>query len=173
MHHLSKKLLHNGNTLIETLLYVAVFSLMLAGVSSVYLSAAQSRNRTQSISEVEQQGAFAGRIILQSLRNATAVNTPALGGSSATLSVNTSTPATTPTVFSLSSGRLQVTEGAGSSVFLTGGRVTVSNLIFYNYGNSGTLGSVRYEFTVSSNAGGGRTDYNYQKTFYGAASIRP
>jgi hypothetical protein len=51
-------------------------------------------------------------------------------------------------------------------------QVLVSSLSFANYGQSGTTGSVRIQFDVAKVNPNQRTEFQYQKTYYGTASVR-
>lgn len=70
--------LHNnkGITLIELLLYVTLASAVLTSISIFLNISLVSKAKSQTIIEVDQQGNFAMRKILKTIRQASAVNTP-------------------------------------------------------------------------------------------------
>src|SRR4051812_761321 len=109
-------------TLIELLLYIAVTSVIMFGVSSFLIVSLQSRVKNQTIAEVEQQGAEVMAVVTQSARNAKTVTAPAVGASASSLTITTFVPATSPTVFDSASSLMQIKEGVGSAVPLTSTR---------------------------------------------------
>ncbi|MBI4252913.1 type II secretion system protein [Candidatus Uhrbacteria bacterium] len=161
-----------GFTLVELLLYVGILATLML-VTSLLLSAIlQARVKSQTIAEVEQQGAQAMHVITQTLRNADGINSPGQGLGAASLSVNTYTLANNPTLFDLSGGIVRITEGAGQATPLTNTRVTVSSLSFQNFSRSSTPGTIRIQFIVSAVNASGSNEYDFQKTFIGSASLR-
>lgn len=160
-----------GFTLVELLLYTTLIGVVVAAVAVVLVLLQRQRVRSQVITEVEEQGTGAMQIMTQIVRNATGINSPAIGASGSTLSVSVTTGALSPTVFSLSGGVLRMTEGVAAAVDLTSAKVTVSSLTFYNLSRSGTPGTIRIVYTVSYNATG-PVEYSYSKVFTSDASLR-
>jgi prepilin-type N-terminal cleavage/methylation domain-containing protein len=165
-------MIKRGFTLIELLLYTVVVGIILTAVSALLFGILQSRVKNQTIAEVEQQGIQVMQIVTQTLRNATAINSPSAGASVAMLSVNTPVGASNPTVFDLSSGVIRITEGAEAAVGLNNSLVTASGLTFQNLTTSGTPGTIRVTFTLTRVNPSGRNEYDYAQTFYGSASLR-
>lgn len=161
-----------GFTLVETILYVLLFSLFVSSLAAFLNVLSSSKTNNIITTEVDQQGTFAAKIISQTLRNAGSVNIPSLTTNGTILSVNTNLASTTPTVFSVTNGVLSMTEGLNQSVALTNSKVTVSNINFVNVGNSGTSGSVHFNFTVSAVSNAQSAEYNYSSVFNGAGSLR-
>lgn len=141
--------LGGGFTLIELLLYVSLSGIIVFSISIFMASLLEARVKNQTIATVEQEGAAALHIITQTLRNATAINSPATGNTAATLSVNTAVPANNPTVFDLSGGAIRMKEGAGAAVPLTSNLVIVSNLLFQNLSRPTTNGNIHISFTIT------------------------
>lgn len=162
----------NGFTLIELMLYVGIAATVLLAAAIFFSLALEARIKAQVVAEVEQQGEYAMRIILQSARNADAVNAPATSTSDTVLSFAYADAAKNPTVFAVSSGALAVTEGSGQPAALTSARVAVSAIQFFNLSRTGTPGMVRAQFTLSAAGASGRSEYAFSKTFYGSASLR-
>lgn len=163
---------NKGFTLIELLLYLAIISLILLPISSFLSSFFEARVKNQTIMEVEEQGVSVMNIITQTIRNAEAINTPPVGSSAPSLSLNVVDAGLDPTLFDLSGSTLRVTEGAGSPVALTNTRVLASGLTFQNLSRPGTPGVIRIQFTLSRVNPEARYEYNFTKTFYGSATIR-
>lgn len=161
-----------GFTLIETLIYTALFVLIAGAIASFAATLQSSRVRTQVVLEVNGQGASVIRTITQAVRNASAINTPSVGVSGSTLSLTTLDPGTDPTVFSQTGDSLYVSEAGGADVALTNTKVAVSNLSFANRSRSGTPGVVEIRFTLSTAGSPTRPEEQYSVDFYGTAAIR-
>jgi prepilin-type N-terminal cleavage/methylation domain-containing protein len=162
----------NGFTLIELLLYVSIAGIILLSLSVFLASTMYSRVKNQTIAEVEQQGIQVMELISQTIRNTEAINSPTTGTSASLTSLDVVTAANDPTVFDLLSGAIRITEGAGSAVSLTNSRVTASGLTFYNLSRSGTPGIIRVQFTLTHQNPEGRSEYDFNKTFYTSAALR-
>lgn len=161
-----------GFTLIELLLYVAIVSVVVLATSVFLQLIFESRSKNQVIAEVEQQGAQVMQAITQTIRNSTAVNSPALGSSSSSLSLAVLDGTKSPTIFDLSAGTIRITEGSSSPVNLTSSLVTASSLTFQNLSYTGTPNTIRIQFTITYINTSGRFEYQFTKTFYGSANIR-
>jgi len=91
-----------GYTLIELLLYITIIGVLLIATSVYTGEILNARVKTESVSEVEQQGMFAMDYISQTVRNANGINAPAAGASSASLTLHVPTTSVDPTEFNLS-----------------------------------------------------------------------
>lgn len=141
-----------GFTLIEMLLYVAIFTIFVGSLFSFLTMMTSSRLNNQYLLEVNNQGNQAIRVITQTIRNANSINSPGISGSASSLSLETVNSATNPTVFSSSGGVLYITEGSGSPIALTNDKVSISNLLFLNLSKVNTPGSIQVRFTLSTNS---------------------
>ncbi|MEI6843152.1 MAG: type II secretion system protein [bacterium] len=163
---------NSGFTLIETIIYVAIFGMVIVGLAEFALSLNSYRMRTQVMLEVSDQGASLVRTITQSVRNGTAINSPVVGNSAGVLSIATASSSTNPTTFSASGEVLYMVEGTSSAVALTNNKVKVSNLVFSNTSRPATHGTVLVRFTLSNTASTTRAEEQYSVNFYGTATIR-
>lgn len=154
-----------GFTLIELLLYIAIASIIVFTTAALLQFTLQSKVKNQTIAEVEQQGTQVMQIITQTVRNATAINSPTIGNSAASLSVDT-------TVFDLSGGSIRIKEGAGVAVNLTSSKVTASSLNFQNLSRAGTPNTIRVSFTLTYTNPSGRNEYSFTQNFYGSSGLR-
>lgn len=161
-----------GFTLIEILLYIGLAALLLASISAFFSLIIRSRVKSQTVSEVEQQGTQIMQIITQTIRSAENINSPSAGSSSSSLSLDAAGSGADPTIFDTDSGTARIKEGSGSVVSLNNSRIQISNLDFSNLSHSGTPGSIKVRFTLTHQNPGGRNEYDYSKTFYGTASLR-
>lgn len=161
-----------GFTLLEILLYVSLISIMLL-VFSLFLSLLfESRIKNQAIFEVESQGTQVVSQISQIIRSADGINSPAIGTTASSASIDVYAAASDPTLLDLSSGKIRIKEGAGSYIDLNNSKVTASALTFKNLSRSGTPGIMTFQFTLTFVNSSGRNEYDYAKTYYGSASLR-
>ena len=161
-----------GFSILELLLYVVIASTMLLVISTFMNTLVESRVKNTTINEVEAQGAKLMDYMLESIRNSEAVNSPAAGASAASISLQKETGAVDPTVFSLLSGVLHITEGVGTPVALNNSEIQITSLNFENLAKTGTSDTVRVSFTVSYDSSSTHHEFNYSRTFYGSATIR-
>lgn len=125
------------------------------------------------MTEVNQQGFQVMSIITQTIRNGRSIETPSVGTSSQVLSVTTPSPLLNPTVFTISSTTLMISEGGAQQVALTNSRVAVSDLIFQNISSvSAVEKNIKISFTVTYINNSGRGEYSFAKTFNGSAILR-
>lgn len=162
---------NKGFTLVELLVYVSTSGVVILIVMSVLFMLMQSRSKSSAISEVEQQGNFVMDTIIQSVRNAEVINSPAQGSNSASLDLDVVDGLADPTIYDLAGGKIRISEGAIAPVDLTSSELTITNLNFQNLSRDNTAGSVRISFTITKEANG-RGSYFYEKTFYSSASLR-
>ncbi|HEX3568779.1 MAG TPA: type II secretion system protein [Candidatus Saccharimonadales bacterium] len=167
-----RQLKQAGFTLIELLLYVAIVGSLLLAVVTFYGMTLDQRIKNQAIAEVNQQGTQVMDQMTQTIRNATSITTPTTAASGSTLILVVPTAASSPTTFALNGTALQITEGTGSAIALTGTRVKVGSVAFTNLTRSGTNGIIQISFVVSYANNTGRTTYDYQKTFTSSAEVR-
>lgn len=169
---LKKIKLNRGFTLVELLLYIALVSFVILSLSVFFSMILSSRVKNQTIAEVEQQGARTMQTIVQSVRNAESINSPAQGANASSLSLHSLTGSIDPTVFDLSGGTIRIKEGSGLEINLTSPRIIASGLDFYNLSRDDSPGAIRITFTLTLSNPGGQNDYDFTKTFYGTANIR-
>ncbi len=161
-----------GFTLIELLLYISISVVLLLFVSFFLSLLLESKIKNQTIAEVDQQGMQVLEIMTQTLRNATVINAPAVGSSSAiSFSVGTLDPAKNPTIFDISNGVIRIKEGSDPIIDLTSNKVTASG-IFENITRPTTNGMMRIQLTISSVNNSGKSHYDATKTFYNSVSLR-
>ncbi len=162
----------NGFTLIELLLYLAVAVVMLLAIVQLLNLVLQSRVKSQAMNEVEQQGAQIVQRVLQAMRNASAINSPAAGTAAVTLSLGMLDATKNPTIFDFTGNTVRIKEGTGSPIPLNSNKVIISNLRFDNFSKAATPGTIRVEFTIRYLNPDNRNEYQYQKVFSGSASRR-
>ena len=167
----TKKQKNIGISLVETIIYVAIFSMIVTTFVSFSSSMTTTRLHSQMTLEINDQGSKAMKIITQAIRNASGVNSPTIGNSASNLSLTMYSSPINPTVFSSSSGVLYITEGTGGQIALTNNKVVLSGLNFSNFSRASTSDIIKISFTLTSGTSGGLGG-SYAYTFNGSAQIR-
>jgi type II secretory pathway pseudopilin PulG len=178
MNHLNqpKKSNNHGFTLIEILIYITMFSLIIGAVVGLAILATSQRQKNQVLNIVNLQGESVISIINQDIDNSSSITSPSLGNSATTLTLAMPTTAANPTVFSSyndgSTTHLEISQGSPAvTTYLTNSHVILSNLNFSNKGLSSTPGSILYSFTLTYKTNSVLQEFNFQKNFYGSASL--
>lgn len=161
-----------GYSLVELLLYIAIASITISSISAYIFIVYSSKIKTETIEEVEQNGTRIMQILTQTIRNASDINSPSLGNTSSSLSLNTSTVSKNPTVFDLNNSVVRITEGTGAPINLTSNRVRATNLSFANVSRNATPGAIRITLTLKHINPDNKNEYNYSQTFYNTATVR-
>ncbi|HZZ98694.1 MAG TPA: hypothetical protein VFG51_02050 [Candidatus Saccharimonadia bacterium] len=134
-----------GSTLVELLLYMGLISILLVVMTTMFLSALDVQQSSQSTSSAEQEGNYLLTRLAYDIHRASSVTTPAaLGSSSPTLTLVISGASYT---YSVSNGQLSLVQGI-TSEFLSGFDTTISNLSFTRLGNVTGKPTLKISFTV-------------------------
>ncbi len=152
---------NHGFTLIEVLIYLALFAILLVGILAAAYSVIESSGRNQAKIVVISEGNFLVGKINWALSGAQAVNLPFVGTSGSVLSINkitgidpvTGQPITTSILVALSGADITIQEGGNPAEKLNTSNVAVSNLLFTHVSDSGdgiNPESVSSTFTVSA-----------------------
>ncbi len=147
-----------GFTLIETLIYLALFAIVIGGGMVAVYQIVEGSNRNNTKVIVEEEANFLLRKVDWALGAASSVATPAPGLPAPSLAVTKLGFAQNPLVFDLDdpdadgSGNLRLKRAAGTATNLNSSNVTVSNLIFQRVaGAAGLPDKLTTSFTISSN----------------------
>lgn len=145
---LKKNNKRKGMTLVETLVAIAIMTLLVLSVVSLLASTSKSEKRNRVLTEVEYQASAIIYEITQAVRNASAITSPIPGATSTSLTLSMSSlPAQDPTIFSTGTQSLIVSRG-GNETELSGNSVEVTNLLFENISAPNTKGAVRIYLTL-------------------------
>lgn len=161
-----------GFTLIETLLYLSLSSIMILVIASFWGTLIESRDRSESMSIVNSEGTYLVNSIAQIIRNADSITSPTATNSAGAITMTTFVPAESPTVIALSGSNINLTLGAGAPVQLNSTRTIINSLVFRNVSNTSTAGSVRIELSLSYNNTSGKASLNYTQTYYATATLK-
>lgn len=124
--------MQKGFTLIETLIYLALFSIIIGGFLVTAFQIIQGNDSAQQKAVIEEESNFLLRKIDWALSGVGNINIPPSGLSGSTLSVTKPglPVGQNPLVFNFNSGNIQLQRGAGASTILNSSNVTISNLLF-------------------------------------------
>ncbi|MFA5747094.1 MAG: type II secretion system protein [Candidatus Paceibacterota bacterium] len=146
MKMISKK---SGFTIIESMIYIGIASGVLVVLFSFAWQIVYGGVKAQSIREVQQNSRLAMERIAESVLNAKDITVPASrGNNGTTLSLTMYDPSLSPTVISLSSGKVVITQGGEGPYEITNDRVEVTNLRFTNVSYSTARETVRVQMTI-------------------------
>lgn len=161
-----------GFTLLEVLLYIGIFSVMSTVISIFLVLVLETRVKSQTIAEVEQQGLAIVALLTQTIRNAEAINEPTAAMDAGALSLDAAGTGDDPTWIEVSDGALWIKRGASESQALNNNHVIVSAVSFQNLSSSQTPGTIRFQFTLAAVNPSDTNPYNYVETFYASATLR-
>jgi len=172
--HTSNQILkgRRGFTLLEIILYVGISSTILLLAVLFFSSIFSSRIKSQTITDLDEQGLQVMQVILQTIRNAEGINSPVPGNSSSVLSLDALDPADDPTIIDVFGGEIKIKEGVASAVALTNSKVIVSELRFENFSRTLTPGSISVSFSLDYINPENKNELDYSSNFYGSASLR-
>lgn len=116
-----------GFTLIEALIYIALFSIIIGGALVVTYQIIEGNQQVSANVVIQEETNFLMRKIDWALSGASIITTPAVGASGAVLNV---TKEGIVLEFDESGGIMRLKTGAGSPIDLNSSNVTVENLLF-------------------------------------------
>lgn len=149
-----------GFTLLETLIYIGLVSVITGSFIAASYQIIDSRGRVQNQLELTENKKFLVEKLRWVLASNQAINSPAKGESSGNLSVNKLNYSGNPMVVDLSANQIRLTLGGGQPVPITNSQVTVTSLTFTHQDLSNrsviriqatmqnTIGSVSVDTTI-------------------------
>src|SRR3989344_4238389 len=146
-----RRITPQGFTLIEILLYAAIFVIVVGGMVTYAFAMLSSSQRADTQLEVADNARFMVQKLQRVLQGASSINTPIVGSSGASLSINTATASWNPFVIDVVSGSLRFKKGSAPAVPITNSMVNVSSISFKNYSfSTNTRNTIRLQAQVSS-----------------------
>lgn len=119
-----------GFTLIETIIYIALISVILTMTLLATIGLLETKNRTAARLEVEEEANFLMGKIGWALAGARAVTAPAAGATSTALTVEKFNFAQNPITFDLADGAVRIRYGSAAPTPLLSESAIVQNLVF-------------------------------------------
>jgi prepilin-type N-terminal cleavage/methylation domain-containing protein len=153
---IKNNLYHSGFTLIETIVYLALFAILMTGVLSASFNLFESSGHNASRALLAEEGSFVIAKVHGVLSGATLVTQPSTGSSSSVLSVHKA------------EGGMVALDPAE----LVGGKVTLTSISFYHVAAIGTgltQESVGVRFTLSTRTAQGAL---LSQDFFSTTSLR-
>jgi hypothetical protein len=158
----------SGATLVEFMLYIALASVLVGTIASVFVLLLDSQTKNDAIQAVTLEGGYAMNTILGIVREADAVVQPLVGVSGNTLVLQTGADILQIDVVD---GVLRITDGVGTYT-LTSADVRVSGFSVDNVSRAETAGTIRIQFFIETRFAGGQQQYQYGLDFVSGASLR-
>jgi len=154
-----------GFTLVETLIYIAIIGGMAATFVSYSLNISGAREKTYGAQEIHANARMVLDTISKKIMAANGVNAASstFGSDPGVLVLTMASSTLSPTVINLSTSTraLQIKEGSGSAMPITGSYTRVVNLVFTNLSASSTKENIKINLTMNSAS---TTDVIYQNT---------
>jgi type II secretory pathway pseudopilin PulG len=141
-----------GFTLLELILYLGVIGLVLTAVIGFTMTFLDAQSSGVAYREVGRDGRYAIERIAAEMRAATGINLgdSTFGISPGRISLSTSTPATNPTIFDVSSSAVVVSRGGSAFEPVISGGSQVDSFIIRNVSVTGRSRVYRVELQLSS-----------------------
>lgn len=159
-----------GFTLIETILYVTIVSVMVVALVNFALNVIEGGVKSSNQQEVYSQVRYLSERIKQEIRNASDINTV-----SAT-QISLKEPIASgkdPTIISLSGGIVSIQQGGGSVVALHSADTSVPSLIFTNLTSADNKTKhIRFVLTMTDNFTSLRQEYQESVTLEASSELR-
>ena len=149
------KNMKKGFTLLEMIIYIAIFSIFIIGFFSFSNNIINSRIHNQNIIEVNTQGSQIINVITQNIRNGSSIEI-----------LSNDVLVVDDIVFSKNNNILYFEQGSNDPIALHNERVLIDNLSFLNLSQDQKPDIVRIRFNLNS------AYNNYSNSFYGTASLR-
>jgi len=143
-----------GFTLIEVLMYLAIFSISAIFLINILSSSIKVQSQQSIANELNQQVSFVSSVIEREVQGASLIENPA-GEASSTLVLRYSSSTLDPTyIFADASGTaVYIQEGSGTAQPLTNSLVAINDFTVTKYENAGGRAVVQVALTLKYNSG--------------------
>ena len=160
---MKKNIFKNGYSLVETVAYIAMFTILLSSVTYGTMILVKSYKDTKIVRKIETSALASMDRMVREIRNATSVNVAgsSFGNSSGILTINNGTSSTTR--FYLSNERIYVDENGVVLGPITLSSVSVTSLVFRHIATT-TSEAIKIEMTMEGNTSGTSTVSNFYNT---------
>jgi len=145
---------YNGFTLIETLIYLALFGIIMGGVAAAAYGIVEAGGRSQTRVSLQEEGDFLLAKINWSLTGASSMSIQA---SPPSLMVSKYNFTSNPLVFNFAGTALSLKEGSGVAQNLNSDNAAISSLIFQDIPSSGAKPEgIKTTFTLQAKTPNGQ-----------------
>ena len=142
-----------GFTLIEVLIYVALISIIIGGSLTVVYQILETNSGVYNKIIIEQEANFLLQKIRWTMTGVSTINSPGVGATSSSLSVNKINFSENPVIVDLSSSTARMKRGSGQPAVLNSQNVVVENLVFQHLASSSSIPeAIKINITVSKKA---------------------
>ena len=144
-----------GYSLIELLVYVAIFAVSAVFLTAILLTITRIQTRQNSVNEVNQQMSFVANTIQQLVQQASLIDITA-GAATTTLSLRMTSSTLDPTLIYASGTAIYLSEGSvipsSTPAAITNSNVTVDNFTVTKYENLGGFSLIQLGLTMTYNS---------------------
>ena len=126
-----------GFTLIETIVYAALVTIIMAGALVAVYQVLESNNALYNKIITEQEANFLLRKFTWALSGVSAINLPAVGATSSVFSLNKINFSENPLVFDLNATDVRLKRGSKEPAILNTQNVKITNLVFQHLASVG------------------------------------
>jgi len=141
-----------GFTLIETLIYAALVSIIIGMVIVITFQVVRGNVKLGEKIFLEEEASFLLRKLEWAIAGTSAINSPTSGNSSnSSLSINKFEvpPTENPIVFAISNGDMTIKRGSGDAVILNSSLLNINNATFTHIAASGTTpAGIKVELSI-------------------------
>lgn len=128
-HFLPSMFSKGGFTLVETIIYIALFSIMTSFVLAVFYQLIGSYDQNKNRIEVDQEANFLMQKLLWALTGAEIINQPTAGATSTSLSLSKYTYGQNPIVFDVAAQNLRISKASSPPVQLGSRKIFVTEFL--------------------------------------------
>lgn len=158
-------------TLIEMMIFIAVFALVMAVALPLLFASTETRLRQQTIALVEDNAAQLIQNLTRRARNSERIIRPAMGTTTSVLALQHASGSINPIIFGVQTGSLVVIE-KDTKWEVTSSQVAVLDFLIRNTSTSTDRQSLSYSFRIS------RTirlqqPHTYERSFQGTITLHP
>ncbi|HON22097.1 MAG TPA: prepilin-type N-terminal cleavage/methylation domain-containing protein, partial [Candidatus Paceibacterota bacterium] len=140
-------------TLIEILIYTAIFSVVAAGIIGVAWNVTRIHTSQIAENEVDENLRYVMNLINSKVRDASIIQQ----ATGTTLILQMSDPNKSPVIFSLNNGTMFMQEGTADPIAITSDRVAITSLEFQKVSMPGAKDGVRVNLTIAYKEPAGTT----------------
>ncbi|MCX8015963.1 MAG: prepilin-type N-terminal cleavage/methylation domain-containing protein [Patescibacteria group bacterium] len=145
MSFFDKKISSKAFTLIEILIYTAIFGVVAAGIIGVAWNITRLHTTQIASNEIDENLRYVMNLVNSKVREASLI----VQASGTTLILRMPDSLKSPTTFSLNNGTLYIQEGSADPVAITSNRVEVTSLNFEYISVAGSKGGVRVNIAMA------------------------